>query len=1040
MNRLRISLLFFIALVSVLAATAEVRHFNVRNGLSNRLIYELEEDADGFIWIFTNSGIDRFDGHNFKFYALPESENLNTHTLSGSSMVRATDDSIYAGLRSGSIYRYDHTLDKFVKAFTITNVSLYHLLPEPDGSLIVSTDKGVYRCIEGQEPVCVALEGEFINCTESDGHGHLYAGTRNGVVRITPREAWRTELIKDTEGISVKSLAVAADRLYIGPFDSPVKVVELATGRVSPMPFTIPPVPVNSMCRFGDHSLLIGVNGAGVYQVDAATGRLTRHYHDSTGDKDAISGNGITSILVDRDSGLWIGTSHTGLNYKPLKDNAVRVFKPERGNPNSIVSGYINCVFEDRDGDLWFGTDKGVSCREKTTGKWRHYLRDDLRVNVILGLGQSSDGRIWISSYGGGVNTIDKSTGKVTKIPERSGDKGVATRYVFTAHVDDADNVWLGGINGDVTRYNIKSDKYTYYPEDCIASVVSDGTRGILLGGNYGVGTYNAVNDKIVWQTDFDTISITYPVRSLCVDAMHNQLWIGTTGNGLVRYDRATGKARRYTTVDGLSSNSIYDVMIDLAGFVWIVTETDIYRYNRRTDKISSFSHLLNLDGDAFTPNAAETLADGNLLLGTSNGAILFDPLVGLNEVSDDRIIFTDFKVNDRTAGTGTDSPLDVNIDLTSDVTLSNSQNSIEIGFGVINHSSPYLVGFEYKLSCVDKEFHPAGSIHSARYNQLEPGKYTFTVRAVDYHTDRIVAERSISIRVRQPLWLSWWACIGYFLVIAALIVFAVGYLRRRASERRIEAQIKSFAALAHDIRTPMSMVQGPLLNMELDKDLNDTTRRNLTQARKAIDKTMGLLSEMLELRHHGNGGRPLAVSKTRLADFLAAKAEEYRMMAVFKGLNLECDVDSTLGEIFVDKDVLNHIVDNLLSNAIKYTSSGTVRLEAQRAGRKNWRLIVSDTGIGIAKPDAHHIFRHRHRSPQAVATEKSGLGVGLLITKRLVVHHRGTITFTSKAGEGSTFTVTLPLDYPEKYIAKPVEVKEPESAESPEVETTEVN
>lgn len=1028
----RLVLLMAFALGAAAASLAGVRHINVREGLASRQVYDVEEDDDGFIWVFSNAGMDRYDGHAVKHYPLDGSKRSNDHILSATTLRRAPDGALWVSVKSGALYRYDRTADRFDNTFNMPDTAalIYDFVFSPQGEPVVCASTGVYLCPEGGAPRKVALDGHFTDAIAGDGHGAYYVGTDNGVYRMDGT-TFRTTPVAGTEGVYVKSLCVQGGHLFVGPFDSPILMVRLSDHRVGRLPFHIPPMPVNAMVGHGAGEVLIGVDGAGAYLVDATTGKLIRRYHDDDTDS-ALSGNTVTDVLVDRNDGLWVSTSHKGLNYIAPFTRSVEVERKRTGDPQSIVSDYVNSVLEDADGDYWYGTDKGISRRD-TSCRWHHYLQDPgMAASVVLALASDPEGRIWAGSYGNGVSIIDKRGGRAERLPVRApgGNWGIGTDYVFAIHSDADGAMWIGGINGPTTRYDMRTRRYSYYDEDCIAVMVPDRDGSLIFGGNKGLGKYNLRHNCFTWNNLFDSVRIQYPVRCIGTDREGEVLWIGTTGDGLVRYDRKKGTAKRLTTADGLSSNTIYSVTRDRADNMWVCTETDLYRLDPEGEKCVKFTNYLGDGSGEFNPGAAIINRNGCLMLGTADGCAVFFPEEEMGEPTHRDILLTDFKLHGRTMMPGeAGSPLKANINLTDHVRLGHSQNSIDIDFSVADFVSPRRVGFAYMLEGRDKDFCVADKGHRASYSELEPGDYTFRVRAVDTYTGKMLSERSLAITVEQPMWLSWWAKLLYALALAAVGVLVYGYIRNRNRERSIEAQIQTFSAMAHDIRSPMSLIKAPLLNIEMEKDLSDNARSNLAQARMSVDKTMEMLTEMLELQRDSRHRSRLSVEPCDIGEFLQVKAEEFAMLAQFKGLTIECDVPAEMPAVPVDREVLSHIVDNLVSNAIKYTSQGKVTLRARMSRGNRWELSVSDTGIGIARDDARRIFRQRHRSADAVEADSSGLGMGLLITKRLVRFHKGSIGFDSRRGDGTTFAVTLPTKFAERYMAQQSKDEKPDDA-----------
>ncbi len=1033
-------LLFFVtALAGTLMSAGAVRHFNVTDGISSRLVYEVAEDSDGFIWICTNAGMDRFDGRRIKHYDLEIIKKSNDHILSSTSLQQSPDGELWLGLRSGKFLRYDRTIDNFICEYSIggDSLSIYDFDFLHDGNVLVATGAGLYRIDKAKNAELIALGGNLVTAVAIAGD-YVLAGTDHGLHVLDRRHGYAATPVGGTANDYIRSLAVAGDEAVVGTFSSGIYKVNARKARKSEFSYKIPPIPVNDLALYGDGSVLVGVDGAGVYRIDIESGKLLEHLSEDESGDAGLSGNTITGIHVDRQKGIWIATSHSGLNYIPSGENGVSVRVAEPGNAASLNSNYINVIFEDSEGIIWYGTDKGVSAHDRRTDQWKHYMQPQKYMSrVVLSISEDARGRIWAGTYGEGVSVIDKSTGEVTRLDK------LGSEYIFASFRDNRGRMWVGGINGTVTRYDPATDSYKYYDEDCVAAIVGDKNGEPIFAGNKGLGRYVAETDRFVWTTRFDTISIQYPIRSLLVDPEDDVVWIGSTGEGLIRYDRKSGTARRYTAADGMPSNTVYTIVRDKYNIYWVCTETDIYRYNRENDSFAKYTYAIGADVSGYNPMAGIVTHDDVVMLGSADGSLEFKPETDFRPIADDRIMFSDFKLNGRSVipyyDTGT---LSRNINLTDEIELTYKQNTFEIDFGVIDFAAPQRVNYEYMLEGYDKDYHMADGSHSARYTDLDPGKYTFRVRGIDLYTGNPVGERVLTIRINHPWWFSPWAIILYVMLLGGMAVLLFVHLRQRARDKRVWAQIDSFASIAHDMRTPMSMIKAPLLNVEMEKGLTDKARENLAKARMNIDKMMGMLGEMLDVRSETatNGGR-LQVVKTDIDEFLQVKVEEYSMLAKFKGLTLSCHTSPELHDVMLDPVIFGHIVDNLISNAIKYTESGGISLQAEPVDKRHWRLRVIDTGIGISAADARYIFKNRHRALEAVEIDRSGMGVGLLITGRHAKKHLGKITFESKEGEGTTFIVTLPYNYPQKYISKSTPVSSvAESSQAAEVTAPEAS
>ncbi len=1007
--------LFLLLSATVALHAAGVRHINVSDGLASRQVYEIEEDNDGFIWIYTNYGLDRYDGHNMKHYPLTDQQESNDHILSATSMLRSPGGQLWVALKSGVLYRYDNISDSFVKELAFTRrpeLRIYHFAFGADSTIVVGTDNGAWASRPGGEPRQAWLPGVLVNAICPDGNGGYFAGTDRGVFQLV-KEGITPRLLKGSEGMYVKSLEMSGPKLFIGTFSRGVYTYDTRRpgSQLHILPY-IPAIPVNALVATAEGNILAGIDGAGVFRIDSDSEALIDHYHEDDTPDRALSGNTVTDVHTDRNNGIWIATSHKGLNYIPPTSRSVRSYRARGEGTPSLGSDYVNVIYEAPDSVLWFGTDNGLSSYDRRTGRWRQYMRRNNYVaNVVLAVSADRQGRIWAGTYGDGVSIIDPATG--TSRHFTPGDTAM-TEYVFVTRTDSYGDVWIGGINGRLGRYTPATGITRCYDEDCIASITPDLDGSMLFGGNKGVGRYNRDTDSFSWQISFDTVTIRhrFPVRTI-QPARDSSLWISTTGDGLIHYDRRRGTARRYTTADGLSSNTVYSAVPDTSGMIWVSTETDLYKLNPATGKLTTFTYYIGAERGQFNPGAAIVTSDGTVVLGTAEGCYSFNPAEEIGNIPSSDILLTDFKLHDRHVEPGAEgSPLSVNINHTDAIRLKSSQNSIEVSFALIDFSSPNRAGFEYMLENHDKAYIQAGSANSVRYAELEPGDYTLHLRAIDRSTGLLLASRDLDIRIDPPLWLTWWAKVLYLVLAAGIITLIIRQRHLRARERHIEGQIQSFAAIAHDIRTPMSLIKEPLNNIEQDNSLSDSSRASLSHVRASVDKTMGLLSQMLELRRDTGHAPGLTVQSCDIGEYLRMKVEDYRMLAVFKGIDIRCEVPEDMPQVMIDPDKFDHIVDNLISNALKYTSEGSVTLGAEPMRFNRWKLTVADTGIGISRADARHIFKRRHRSSEAMDSDAPGMGLGLLITHRLVRLHHGAISFESAPGKGTVFSVVLPRTF----------------------------
>lgn len=1011
----------FLSLLAVLLSTylfaGSFQHLNIREGLSRRQAYQICKDSIGFIWIYTHAGVERYDGNEIRHYVLGKTPDSQIHVLSFTFMEVDSKGNLWVGLRNGEIYRYDRLKDSFclqadLSRF-ISSPVLNDMEFEGEEGLWLSTTTGVYYWERASDTLFPAELWVNANCIIKGENDVLYVGTNTGVYRMK-RMGTSCQLSKEKVELPVdgriETLYLYHEKLYVGTFANGGFVFEPATKRVTSIPF-VPHIPIRVFAHDGENSILIGTDGAGVFRMDADTGMLSEHYTTDEDDEGSLSGNTISDICVDEYGGIWITTSTNGISYLAPDAPDVRWIKHERNNPFSLVSDHVNVMLQDSEGDCWYGTNDGISVHRKKSGQWQHFLdrKGDAYSSVVLSLCEDKDGNIWAGGYGIGLCRIDKRTGEVRKMPKRKAqsDKGISSDYIYAIYAE-GDDLWFGGIEGEFTRYNRKTDTYTYYPIDCVGDIKCGDERTLLMAGCKGLGFFDKSTGEVKWQNRFGDVTLHYPVRCL-LRSSAGDIWLLTDGEGMIRFNPGSGKSRAYTTADGLVSNAINSVVEDDNGNIWFNTEKELYCLELEKDLLIRGNDFLNISWGYYNANAALKLKDGRLAFGTAEGALVFTPSFDFPQSTPLKLLFTDFKLPYESLEVGTPaSPLQVSINETGHLTLKHNQNSFAISFSAINFVSPRKISYEYRLDNYEKQWHSVDEVQTVRYMELPSGNYTFELRAFDKYTRHQVGERSIDIAISRPLWASWEAMAVYLILLLVVGYLLFQFRLQKVRESRIKERINSFIGMAHDIRTPVALIKAPLSELEAQSELPEESKKKLSVAIKNTEKLFAMIAKLLELQKVETHPEYLEVAWYDIREYLEEKLAAFRMAASGKGIELYLDVDAEMPQVWLDKNKMDHIMDNLLSNALKYTEKGMIGITVKQT-RSKWMIEVSDTGIGIPAEEQRFIFNEYYRARNASDSAEQGIGIGLMITSRIVRQHRGKIELRSVENEGTTFTITFP-------------------------------
>ena len=1011
-------LLLFISLYTSLFA-GSFRHLNIRDGLSSRQTYQICKDSTGFIWIYTHMGVDRYDGNKIRHYALEETIESKDHILSFTVMDVDKKGNLWIALRNGRIYQYDKLKDSFCLQ---TDLSQFISSPvlngmefEEDEGLWLSTSTGVYYWDKVSDVLSPAgLIGEWTNCIIKAENDAFFVGTNAEVYRMK-RTGTARQLAKERVDMPVEArietLFLNGNKLYVGTFSDGAFMIELTTKQVKSLDILIPGIPVRVFAYDGDRSIWIGADGAGVFRIDAVNETLMNHYMTDEDDERSLNGNTVSDICIDEYGGVWVTTCTNGISYLDPNVPDVRWIRHERNNPSSLVSDHVNVMLQDSEGDYWYGTNDGISVYRVKSKQWAHFLNGKgyAYSSVVLALCEDNEGNVWAGGYGIGLYQVNKKSGEVRKMPKRNkrSDRGISTDYIYAIYAE-GDCLWFGGIEGDFTSYNRRTDAYTYYPIDCVGDIKYGDKNTLLIAGCDGLGFFDKSNGEIRWQQKFGDVTLHYPVRCL-LRSSSGEIWLLTDGEGLVRFNPENDESSIYTIADGLVSNSINSVVEDDNGHIWFNTEKELYCLDLAENMVINGNDLLNIDWGYYNANASLKTKDGHLAFGTAEGVLVFAPSFDFSGNVPVKLIFTDFKLPYESLKVGVPgSPLQTSINDTRCLKLKHNQNSFSISFSAINFVSPHKIRYEYRLNNYERQWHRVDAVQSVGYMDLPPGKYTFELRAFDKYTRHQVGEHAIDIYVSYPLWASWWAMTIYLILLLVVGYLLFQFRRQRVREEKIKERIHSFIGVAHDIRTPVALIKAPLSELETQDSLPEESKKKVAIAMKNTEKLFTMITQLMELRKVEAHPERLEVAWYDIKEYMEDKLSAFRMAAVQKEIELYLEIDPEMSEVWLDKNKMDHIMDNLLSNALKYTEKGSIGVIVKQA-RNKWTVEVTDTGVGIPAEDQKNIFNEYYRARNVVDSQEQGIGIGLMITSRIIRQHHGKIEFRSVENEGTTFKITFP-------------------------------
>lgn len=925
-----------------------------------------------------------------------------------------------------------------------------------------------------QEPLVFAQYGDRIWMLSSDGMLACYdkaiGGFRAAVQQIGARgaeESSRMELAITSEG----NLWLMLDRELL--------YYEVDTNRLQP----IEGVKLGSRDLFttihldSADNLWVGSARSGVRIVEAANRRV-KHlpYLEQTNGKRIYHHTDISKIYVDRRGGVWVATLSEGLLYHHKDIVHLNTVNSETLSLGTMNDESVKCMVEDVDGSILVGTIRGLlrydPVRRTMQVPWR-----ELDGELCISLYRDSRQRIWLGTFYNGIFCIDRGRIRHYVWPEMStvenSYRDATPNYncVRTFYEDRAGRFWIS-VYGGVGRFDPVEGRITLLSEQhpelrhfmTVRDICEVKAGTLLFVGDRGLIGYDPARDRV--------LSDPLPIESVqlsnqIVEDSRNRLWIATA-DGIKVVDPTTGIHWEVGADEGFPAGHVTSLAIDPLGDVWAATFNHLLRI-KPIDTPSGLDFSLSVyglsdgvDAGAFFQRSVLAHSNGNLYFGGSHGINEVTPSKMYTDHHDEQPHLSSLLIGGNRVQVGAEFEgrvvLPVDLNQCGHLDLRHDESFLTFEFSNLNYANPSHTTYRYMLENFDKEWR---EIHSQRlgratYTYLEPGDYTFRVVAADNDVDWSAQEATLSFTIHPPFWRTTVAMIFYLALLLTVVVVVLIYLSRRAQRRfkyrqRLEKQrqreqldqmkLRFYTNISHELRTPLSLILLPLEGLRREL-AGSAHAQQLETMHHNASQLLSLVNHLLDFRKLEMGGERLHLVQGNFAEFVENLVLPFREATRNGGVGLYFENDMWRPVMLFDRAKITRIVNNILSNAMKFTPSEgaiSVRLSQREVSGKEFAVLeISDTGSGIPARDLPHIFDRFYQSEKSVGT--TGSGIGLNLVKQYVELHQGTISVVSREGEGTTFTVLLPMQLEASQTEKSVveEALNEEQPLSPEVAAAE--
>ncbi|MGV8138781.1 MAG: two-component regulator propeller domain-containing protein [Mangrovibacterium sp.] len=1067
-----------------ISARTEVSFSNVgaRNGMSSDWVTALCQDRDGFVWIGTNRGLNRFDGHNMTvFEARPgDTTSLTNNTISciredllqnlwvgtsfginirhaGSLSFRqislfnhnafgcndlnnindiliSEKGTVYIGTHQGfftwegGLFRH-HLVDSLSFSAAINNVLSF--AEDHKGNIWMGTSTHSIVCYEPKGTIKhISLphlyEGKYVNGQQrlfADSGQLLWIGSQSGMyVYDLNRNAWHDEL-------NMTLYRLIGSKLITG-------IQEDKNGRI-----------------------WVATDGAGIFIFDKEQGTTENLLFDA-GEPGSLSSNGLYCLLIGRDQMVWAGTYKHGLDFYKPGSRKFRLIQTDPKNKNSLNLNDVDCVMEDSHGRIWIGTNGGgINILDRKTGKF-NYIRaggeEGLSSDIVVSLYEDHHKDIWIGTYFGGLNRLDHQTGKITVFKHKLDDpSSLSDDRIWSIAEDAQHNLWIGTLGGGLNLFQPETETFK-----CYAAENSN------LAGNY-INHLSIGYDNRLWVCTSDGLSV-YDQRTGSFESFINPVsdtgtntfgslisafkdsrgwqWLCGT-RGLIRFDPVKHKADMIDKRSGLLSNSVYRMLEDKQGNLWVssswgISKISIDRSVRDTSFTMSFVHFDEADGlqgIEFSETTSLKTKEGEMIFGGVRGLNIFRPEEIVLDTEVPPLIFTNLRIFNTVIDPGTEFNrrviLNKFLNHTDEIVLKHAENLFSVEFAALTFLFPEKSRYRYKLEGFDEGwFETDGTANFATFTNLNHGDYI--LRVIGSNADGIWNTEGISLKIKilPPFFKTWYAMLIYIFVIT-MALLALRYMilfrermkveldMERSEARRLHEmdmlKLKFFTNVSHEFLTPLTLIFSPvekLLSMVKD----EPEKRYLDHIYQNTKKLRNMVVQLLDFRKMEGQGLSFNPSWGDIVAFIRSTVAAF--VDLSENRHIELRLVTGLEEFYMmfDRDKIERTLFNLLSNAFKYTPvSGLVivlvELEpgsdpGNETGRTKLIIRVKDNGTGIHPANLERIFDrfYQEENPEAGA---QGTGIGLSLAREYVQLHGGTISVESALHIGTCFRIVLPAE-----------------------------
>ena len=1001
-------------------------HLDNRNGLSENNVKSIVQDRWGLIWLGTKNGLDRYDGRQLKHYDVTDHvANRENHNIS--ALMEDNKGQLWVGTDKG-VFVFNPIIETFT-SFDVASQDnkqirnwIAEIKQDQNGRIwIVSPIEGVFRYdVEHKTLQRYATRRQTDDatfdpqsmCIRPDGE--VWIGTAGqGLFLLDQQTGRMKQFLEGLLGQDIYRLANYGDWILVGEHEGQLKKFNPQTGELKTVEAQNVHYKIIRAIDYYNDNVYVATQD-GLYIINERQHSEQRLCEGGI-IPNTLSDNMLYTLYRDRDGGLWIGTMQSGVNYMPPRGIHFYSYIPT-GLPGSLSNKHIREMQCDNNGDIWISMEEGNI----------NVFHPDLQTFEKLATPQYKGGtnrlalmvdgdNVWSGLFKNGLDIINVKTRRMTHYsPEQLGLQGEGSVYALFKDRDA--NVWLGTAKGIYIRSNdMRFNKVTAIPDVFAQDIVQD-LLGDIWVSTIGSGVFRYdVRSGRTQQYVSDTNSISSnDVSSISIDH-EGRLWFSTDRGGISSYNPSTQKWQSWSRSDGLPDDVTYKVLEDSLHRQWFGTNHGLVCGNLDEGITLVYPNSNGLPGNQYNYKSAAIGADGTFYFGGTQGIVAFNPMLAGND-RQGKVLITNLRVDRLDILPGESDILETNIIEAKEIHLPYDFSSFSLSVSSLNYRGVEGDSYEYQLSGVDNTWILVrNNDEDISFSRLQPGTYTFRVRPAG--GDEITELRVI---VAYPWWLSPIMKVVYFVLLSmiAYAVYRILQQRQRQRERErherfmeekdkelLQSKIKFFTDITHEIRTPLTLINGSVENMNEQQVDSPVLQRDIKAVGKNTKRLLNLINQLLDFRKVESNSVNLSFVNINLNDMLTSIVERFEPAIGRMNKTISLDIETEEIILQADSEAMTKIISNLLNNARKYSES-FIQVGVHTEGGQLHIHVISD-GVKIPADKAEYIFKP---FTQLDGThQQSGSGLGLPMARSLAEMHGGTLSLNVRS-EYNDFVLILPL------------------------------